>query len=221
MLTPMSLARSLERRIEQLVEGIGTKVFRGQLHPLEVAIRIVREAELSLTHSGVGATAPNRFVVSINPADLGDDADGVVTRLNTVVTEAAAERGWRLEGPPAVSLNGVPAVSPGSISVEALVHPGPLEPWAQLIEARGPRRMPITKNRSLVGRSRRADLMLGDDSVSRTHALLWHDAGGRWVQDLASSNGTSLNGAAVHGPTPIHDGDVVGFGTTRFSYRPV
>jgi pSer/pThr/pTyr-binding forkhead associated (FHA) protein len=78
----------------------------------------------------------------------------------------------------------------------------------------------ITKNRSLVGRSRRADLMLGDDSVSRTHALLWYDAGGRWIQDLASSNGSTLNGAAVHGPTLIHDADVLGFGTARFSYRP-
>ena len=221
MLALMSLARSLERRIEQLVEGVGTKVFRGQLHPLEVAIRIVREAELSLTQSGIGPTAPNAFVVSINPADLGDDAHAVVTRLNRVVTEAAAERGWRLEGPPAVSLNGVPAVNPGSISVEALVQPGSLEPWAQLIEARGPRRLPMTKNRSLVGRSRRADLMLGDDSVSRTQALLWHDAGGTWVQDLASSNGTSLNGAITTGPTPLHDGDVIGVGTARFSYRPL
>ncbi|MBT8193872.1 MAG: DUF3662 domain-containing protein [Acidimicrobiia bacterium] len=217
----MSLARSLERRIEQLVEGIGTKVFRGQLHPLEVAIRIVREAELSLTQSGVGPTAPNRFIVSINPADLGDDADDVVTRLGTVVAEASAERGWRLEGPPTVSLNGVPSVTAGSMSVEALVHPGPIEPWAQLIEARGPRRLPVSKNRSLVGRSRRADLMLGDDSVSRSHAILWHDAGGRWIQDLASSNGTSLNGAATDGPTPLHDGDVIGFGMARFSFRPV
>ncbi len=217
----MSLARSLERRIEQLVEGIGTKVFRGQLHPLEVAIRIVREAELSLAQTGVGPTAPNRFVVSLNPADLGDDADEVVSKLNTVISEASAERGWRLEGPPSVSLNAVPAVSAGSMSVEATVHPGQLEPWGHLVEARGPRRMPITKNRSLVGRSRRADLMLGDDSVSRTHALLWHDAGGRWVQDLASSNGTTVNGAAIAGPTPIHDGDVIGFGTARFNYRPV
>jgi hypothetical protein len=217
----MSLARSLERRIEQLIEGIGTKVFRGQLHPLEVAIRVVREAELSLTQSGVGPTAPNGFVVSLNPADLGEDADEMVSRLSIVVAEAAAERGWRLEGPPMVSLNGVPEVSAGSISVEAFIDPGPLEPWAQLIEARGPRRLPVTKNRSLIGRSRRADVMLGDDSVSRSHALLWHDAGGRWIQDIASSNGTSLNGAVTNGPTLLHDGDVIGFGTARFSYRPV
>ena len=84
----MSLARSLERRIEHLVEGIGSKMFRGQLHPVEVAIRIVREAELSLTQTGAGPVAPNVFTVSVNPSDLADNADEVVFKLNSVVSEA-------------------------------------------------------------------------------------------------------------------------------------
>jgi hypothetical protein len=215
----MSLARSLERRIEQLVEGIGTKVFRGQLHPIEVAIRIVREAELALTHTGVGPAAPNAFVVSLNPADLGDDADDVVLRLNRVVAEAARERGWRLEGPPVVTLNATSDVAEGAMTVETSIRPGALEPWGSLIETRGPRRLQLTKNRSLVGRSRRADVMLGDETVSRTHSLLWHDAGGTWIQDLASSNGTTVNGRAVAETVELRDGDTIGFGTVRFSFR--
>lgn len=217
----MSLARSLERRIEQLVEGIGTKVFRGQLHPVEVAVRIVRESELALTHTGVGPAAPNSFTVSLNPGDLGDDADDVVLRLNKVVAEAARERGWRLEGPPAVTLNATTDVAEGAIAVETAIRPGSLDPWGALIEARGPRRLHITKNRSLVGRSRRADVMLGDDTVSRSHSLLWHDAAGMWIQDLASSNGTTINGNAIAGTAQLNDGDVVGFGAARFSFRRV
>jgi len=217
----MSLARSLERRIENLVEGLGTKVFRGQLHSVEVAIRIVREAEMTLTQTGVGPTAPNTFVISLNPTDLGEDVDEVVSRLRTVVVEAARERGWRLEGPPSVTLNAVRDVAAGSMSIEAAVRPGAIEPWGHLIEARGARRLPLTKNRSLVGRSRRADVMLGDDTVSRTQSLVWYDAGGTWIQDLASSNGTSVNGVVVSHPAELHDGDVVGFGTTRFNFRLV
>jgi hypothetical protein len=215
----MSLARSLERRIEQLVEGIGTKVFRGQLHPIEVAIRLVREAELALTQTGVGPVAPNAFVVSLNPADLGDDADDVALRLNRVVGEAARERGWRLEGPPVVTLNATTDVAEGAMAVETATRPGSLEPWGRLIEARGPRRLHLTKNRSLVGRSRRADVMLGDDTVSRTHSLIWHDTGGMWIQDLASSNGTTVNGSGAGEPVELHDGDVIGFGAARFSFR--
>jgi hypothetical protein len=215
----MSLARSLERRIEHLVEGLGTRVFRGQLHPVEVAIRIVREAELSLTQTGVGPTAPNSFVVMLNPADLGDDAEETVSRLNRVVSEAARERGWRLEGPPSVTLTASPEVAAGAMAVEADIRPGTLLPWGHLIEVHGSRRIAITKNRSLVGRSRRADVMLGDDAVSRSHSLLWFDAGGVWVQDLASSNGTMVNNRTIREATSLQDGDVVGFGTVRFSLR--
>ena len=215
----MSLARSLERRIEHLVEGLGTRVFRGQLHPVEVAIRIVREAELSLTQTGVGPTAPNSFVVSLNPADLADDAEETVSRLNKVVGEAARERGWRLEGPPSVTLTATPRVAAGAMAVKAAIAPGALVPWGHLVEVHGSRRIEITKNRSLVGRSRRADVMLGDDTVSRSHSLLWFDAGGVWVQDLASSNGTMVNNRPIHEATALRDGDVVGFGTVRFSLR--
>jgi hypothetical protein len=158
-------------------------------------------------------------VVSLNPGDLGDDADDVVLRLNTVVAEAAGERGWRLEGPPVVTLNATTDVAEGAMAVETAIRPGSLDPWGSLIEARGPRRLHLTKNRSLVGRSRRADVMLGDDTVSRTHSLLWTDAGGMWIQDLASSNGTTINGSVVADTAELHDGDVVGFGAARFNFR--
>lgn len=216
----MNLARNLERRIEQLVEGIGGKVFRGSLHPVEVAIRIVREAELSLVESGIGPVAPNHFDVEVNPADLAEDADRVVARLNDVVFEAARERGWRLDGPPAVLLHSDNSVTPGSVRVKASAVTGALPPWALLVETTGSRRLQVTKNRSLLGRSRKADLMLGDDSVSRTHALLWYDSGGVWVQDLASSNGTTVNGRRIDQPTALHHGDVLGFGVARFGFRP-
>ncbi len=215
----MNLARSLERRIEHLVEGIGGRVFPGRLHPLEVAIRMVRESELALMQSGVGPIAPNHFTVALNQADLGDDADAVANRLAAVVTEAAAQRGWRLEGPPSVVLHTSPDVASGSVTVESEIRAGSLEPWGQLIEIHGPRRLPLTKNRTLVGRSRRADIMLGDDSVSRTHALVWFDAAGVWLQDLASSNGTTHNGSFISAPTAVQDADAVGFGTARFMFR--
>lgn len=215
----MNLARSLERRIEQLVEGVGSRVFPGRLHPTELAIRMVREAELALTESGVGPTAPNHFTVTLNPSDLGDDADGVVRRLARLMDDMAAERGWRVEGPAGVVFQTSPDVAAGSTRVDAEVRPGTLEPWAQLIEVHGPRRLPVIRNRSLVGRSRRADVILGDDSVSRTHALLWFDSGGVWVRDLASSNGTTINGTFIHAASGLYAGDVLGFGTARFSFR--
>ena len=217
----MSVARSLERRIEHLVEGLGAKVFRGQLHPLEVAIQLVREAELNVVESGVGPTAPNAFVVSLNPDDRGDDAADAVLRLVAVVKEASFERGWRLEGSPTVSLVPKPYIDRGSVKVDAKVVPGDIQPWAHLIEIHGPRRVPIKHNRALIGRSRRADVMLGGAEISRAHALVWQKGGTTWIQDLASANGTQLNNLPIDGPTALTDGDSITLGVARFGFRPI
>ena len=47
-----------------------------------------------------------------------------------------------------------------------------------------------------IGRSRRNDVvLLRDPEVSKKHCKLWRDARGEvWIQDLASTNGTKLNG---------------------------
>ncbi len=217
----MSVARSLERRIEHLVEGLGSKVFRGQVHPLEVAIQLVRESELNLVESGVGPTAPNAFVVSLNPEDLGADAADAIIRLVTVVKEAGFERGWRLEGPPTVTLESAPAVTRGSVNVTATVTPGELQPWAHLVEIHGPRRVPIKHNRALIGRSRQVDVMLGDPEISRSHALIWQEGGVAWLQDLASANGTLINNERIDGPTALADGDSITLGVARFGFRPI
>ncbi len=217
----MSVARSLERRIEHLVEGLGAKVFRGQLHPLEVAIQLVRESELNVVESGVGPTAPNDFIVSLNPEDLGADAPDAVSRLVTVVKEAGFERGWRLDGPPTVTLVAEPSVARGAIKVAATITPGELQPWAHLIEIHGPRRVPIKHNRALIGRSRQADVMLGDAEVSRSHAMIWQQGGAAWLQDLASANGTMINNEPIGGPATVEDGDTVTLGVARFGFRPI
>jgi hypothetical protein len=66
-------------------------------------------------------------------------------------------------------------------------------------------------DRLLVGRHPACDVVVADPSVSRRHAeLTFRD--GVWVlQDLASTNGTTVNGERV-GRTTLHTGDVVELG---------
>lgn len=66
---------------------------------------------------------------------------------------------------------------------------------------------------SVIGRSRDADLTIDDDTVSRRHAEL---RGGREeleVEDLGSSNGTTLNGNDIVGVITLYDGDLLGLGS--------
>jgi hypothetical protein len=63
----------------------------------------------------------------------------------------------------------------------------------------------------LVGRHPACDLVLGEPSVSRRHAQLTH-RDGKWViQDLASTNGTLVNGERV-GRAALRAGDLVTLG---------
>ena len=55
--------------------------------------------------------------------------------------------------------------------------------------------------------------MLADHTVSRRHAVLRGDRDALEVEDLGSSNGTSINGNPMVGALTLLDGDLVSFGS--------
>ena len=78
------------------------------------------------------------------------------------------------------------------------------------------------KSTIVMGRSPQADLKLDDDGISRNHARLRCETGRSWVSDLASRNGTFVNGERIDGDVELKDGDKiqVGRGTVlRFGFQ--
>jgi hypothetical protein len=75
-----------------------------------------------------------------------------------------------------------------------------------------------------IGRETRHDVVIGDPSVSRFHAFGKCDAAGTFLlQDMSSSNGTSVNGISVMArgvgpPTPVKPGDTVRIGQVEFTF---
>jgi hypothetical protein len=65
--------------------------------------------------------------------------------------------------------------------------------------------------RLLIGRHPRCDVVLTDLTVSREHALLTFRDGLWMLQDLASTNGTAVNGARIV-RTSLRSGDIVALG---------
>ena len=62
----------------------------------------------------------------------------------------------------------------------------------------GIRAVPVAEGESLlVGRSRPADLIIPDASLSRSHARIERLDGELWVEDLGSTNGTRVNGDRI------------------------
>ncbi|WP_046729446.1 FHA domain-containing protein [Streptomyces humi] len=71
----------------------------------------------------------------------------------------------------------------------------------------------------LVGRDSDCQIQVGDPGVSRRHAVVWRASGRTTVVDLASTNGTMLNGHPVLGQQVLHSGDVLDFGPIEVHYE--
>lgn len=70
-----------------------------------------------------------------------------------------------------------------------------------------------------LGRDSHHAIPVNDNTVSRLHArLTWREDGTCWLEDLQSSNGTTLNDALVVRPELLEDGDRLGFGRVAAVY---
>jgi hypothetical protein len=69
--------------------------------------------------------------------------------------------------------------------------------------------------RLLIGRHPACDIVVADPSVSRRHAQLTFRDGVWVLQDLASTNGSAVNGERV-GRAALHSGDLVELGAQPF-----
>ncbi len=85
----------------------------------------------------------------------------------------------------------------------------------QLVMHTGPNQgkvAPLEKDELYIGRDLSNDIVINDAEVSRRHARLVLQAGGFVLEDLGSTNGTSVNGQRLMGPYTLRIGDVITLG---------
>ncbi len=90
-------------------------------------------------------------------------------------------------------------------------------PYLKLIDATTRRITEILETPARLGRSPDCTVLLEGGAVgvvSGIHAELRYEAGEWRLTDLASRNGTFVNGHRLGGPTPLRVGDVMSFGET-------
>ncbi len=75
-------------------------------------------------------------------------------------------------------------------------------------------RVPLTE-RVTIGRSPECDVAIADDFVSSDHAAVEPSPRGPLLEDLESTNGTTVNGKVVGYPVPLRDGDLVEIGRVK------
>ena len=72
-----------------------------------------------------------------------------------------------------------------------------------------------------VGRGAHNEVRLEDKSVSGTHATLTRRAGGWYVLDLESTNGTYVNGERIRGERRLEGATELRFGGIKMVFRPI
>ncbi len=74
--------------------------------------------------------------------------------------------------------------------------------------------LPVDRDWMVVGRGRGADLLITEPTISRAHAAIGFDGGAFFVEDLGSTNGTSVNGKREP-RTALNTGDEIQLGKLR------
>ena len=79
---------------------------------------------------------------------------------------------------------------------------------------------PLAPGDNVIGRDPRCNVWLDHDGVSRRHATIQVTGDARpVVEDLASTNGTFVNGKRVVAVMPLGDGDLIKVGSVSLKFR--
>ncbi len=214
--------QGFEGRLERMVEGTFSRLFRSSVKPVEFGRKLQREMD---AHRSVGVNGrtivPNWFRFTVSPEDHDQLADflGTLRReLADAAREHARDEGYSFVGPVEIVIDGDGSVRTGVLVVESrlLEGEGGLPPGALLLPTG--ERVPLGEYIVSVGRQQDCTIVLGDPNVSRRHAEVRPSGDGFVVVDLGSTNGTKVNGVRV-AEHVLHDGDEVRFGNTSVTFE--
>jgi hypothetical protein len=238
----MSVLRTLETKIADLVEGAFGRAFRSEITPVELARRLVREMDRHRQSSLASTVVPNEYVVWLSPGDRRHFAaieDSLIEELATHLLEHVRAEHLALPSRPQIHLRTDQRLSLGECGIEAKLVSSPPPPVvrrsgpppgapsaplaAELLPRAavdiGGRHVPIGPDGSLIGRSADSDIVIAAHEVSRRHAQILPDRDGWTLTDLGSTNGVRLNGRPLGVPTRLQDGDVIEVGAVELIFE--
>jgi pSer/pThr/pTyr-binding forkhead associated (FHA) protein len=174
-----------------------------------------RRADLVLDDARV-----SRRHAVVRPVDDGVEIEDLGSANGTSVNGAAISGSKRLRNGDVVLIGGIRLTahtgpSRDSVTVLAANASGP-----SIVVTRGPqagRRHPIGTE-LIIGRHD-ADLRLEDPQVSRRHAVVRAIDGELEIEDLASANGTFVNGSRLTGAQRLHPGDEITIGAVALEVQ--
>jgi hypothetical protein len=127
----VGVLQRFEKRLESLVEGAFAKVFKGVVHPVEIASAMQREADAHKSILGAGRTlVPNRYIIDLSPSDhdrLESFAAPLAQELAQAQAEYIGEQGWTVYGDVIVEIERGEGLDTGMFRVVSEVYTGTMD----------------------------------------------------------------------------------------------
>lgn len=214
--------KGFERRLERMVEGTFSRLFRSSIRPVELGRRLVREMDDNRSVDVRGRTlVPNQYSIELSETDheqFAEVAESLQRELAEAAREHARDEGYVFMGPVSVHLELAPGRHAGSFQITGRMREGKGGSGAGALVLPTGERLQLGEAIVSVGRRPESTLQLADPNVSRSHAEVRPHGNGWLVVDLGSTNGTRVNGTRVTSQE-LHEGDEVTFGNTVFRFE--
>jgi hypothetical protein len=127
----MSLLKSVETTIANLVEGAFGRVFRSEVRPIELARKLAREMDAHRTVSVSRVYVPNEYAVWLSPEDrerYEGVEDEVIDELVAYLLEHARREDLILASPPVITFNTDERLALGEFGIQARLVRDPAAP---------------------------------------------------------------------------------------------
>jgi hypothetical protein len=236
---------AFEHFLERLFERPGARLFDAGVAPATLARRVERAIDEERRAGAAGTVAPTRFEVAVDEraaAELAKVPD-LERDLAATALAHARRRGYLIPEAPSVKIVAAGGLERGVAVVRAAfaeragpfqdpvpaIEPTRIHPSAASAAPRarlrvvGPdgveRHLSVEGHPFAIGRGDDNDLVVLDPLVSRHHARLVPRNGRLVLTDLASRNGTRVNGRAVHDAV-LGAGDRIEMGGTVVEVLP-
>jgi hypothetical protein len=128
----MSVLRSIEHRIESIVEGVFGRAFRSHVQPVELARKLAKEMDDHKTVSVSRIYVPNEYHVYLAPSDreqFGNYEESLITELSDYLGEHARREGYAMLTEPRVVVEEDADLSVGEFGIATrMVQPRRVAP---------------------------------------------------------------------------------------------
>jgi hypothetical protein len=214
--------KGFERRLENLVEGTFSRMFRSGLRPVEVGRRLIREIDNNRSVDVNGRTVvPNDFTVWLSQGDherFVQMEQALVSELSEAAREHARDEGYGFVGPVRVTIQPWEKLRTGTFQIDPRMAEGTGGVGAGSLILPTNQRVVLGEQPVVIGRQPECNIQLHDTNVSRRHAEIRPRGTGYVLVDLGSTNGSRVNGMRVSEHV-LQDGDEVLIGNTRMVFE--